>query len=112
MSAYRTGIPESWTSRMSAESEEKRIKHWEDIICMLDEFDKYSKYQYSAVVENAKISFEFQLTHNLKVLTSPRFKETYNALATKVKIKFHVRHYFPRIYKLAKAIRYHVRQYL
>jgi len=111
MSAYRTGVPGSWTSQLLAVSniETKIIKYYEDDIKLLDNFNKYSDYKYSNAVEKTKLPKQFRillLNNKIKELKATRYKEFYNALGTKGKIKLHARWYFPKTYRLLKAIRY------
>lgn len=92
MSAYRVGDPGSWTSRVSSMKAEHKIEIAKGIISMLDEFDKYSKFKYSKYVKKTKFSrINQMLLLSEKGIRDNRYKEHYDLLNTKYKIKLHIR---------------------
>jgi len=56
MSSYRTGVKGSWTE--TTKSREKTLKHCEEVISMLDNFDEYSKYKFSNAVDKTKLDIK------------------------------------------------------
>ncbi|MCB2295342.1 glycosyltransferase [Clostridium algoriphilum] len=53
MSSYRSGVKGSWTE--TSKTREKTLKHCEEIILMLDGFDKYSNYKFTNSVNKTKL---------------------------------------------------------
>ena len=99
MSAYRVMVKGSWTDRMN--SAKLKIEYLYKLLEMLKEFDRYSLYKYSDVVKKSMIIWEIEkliLEKNFSELKTLRYKEYYDSLNIKRKIKFCARFYFPDLY--------------
>ena len=61
MAAYRVGVKGSWSQRhnLSKDAKFKQIAHADKVINMLDEFNTYSNYMYSNIVNKKILQFEF-----------------------------------------------------
>ncbi|NLD49407.1 MAG: glycosyltransferase family 2 protein [Clostridiaceae bacterium] len=100
MSAYRVGVPGSWTNRMASSSIEKRIEHINKIAKMLNEVNSYSGYKYdSAITQKININkMNIMLEQGMyKEVKSGELKYLYDKLDTKTKTKYFIKHYFPHI---------------
>lgn len=108
MSVYRTGIPESWTSKMMLKDNkmERCKQHLLKTKHMLLEFDKYSEMKYTETILEKIINDEFLFLvkkRDVKELKKLKYKEKYDRLSIKEKIKIYVRYLFPKAYeKLAE----------
>ncbi|MFZ3129536.1 MAG: glycosyltransferase family 2 protein [Desulfosporosinus sp.] len=103
MSAYRVGVPGSWTNKISSESVEKRVRFHSELIDMLDEINRYTKYKYDhAIIKTKKyhqfysLIFQGRFTEAKEV----EFEEIYSALYTSTKIRLFLEQYFPGIAKI------------
>jgi len=68
MSVYRTFVPGSWTVRMR-DNKEKSIKHIENTIKFLKEYDKFTKCKFHSTIENVVTYKEYNyswLTRNYR----------------------------------------------
>lgn len=107
MSAYRIGIENSWTNRTYSDTE-KTIKHFNRTVEMLDELNKYTNYDFNAVIEKRKnqVIFNTHVVQNkFDLIKTPEFSDYFNQLTTYQKMKLHIRHYFPKSYRLLKGLR-------
>lgn len=108
MSAYRVGVKGSWTDRMKFTK--LKIEFFDGILWMLKEFDSYSKYKYSQIVEKSIITYEIEkliLEKNFGKLKDSRYKKYYDSLSIKTKIKLNAKCYLPKLYlKLYSIKRY------
>lgn len=100
MSAYRIGVKDSWSSRLTSDGnyKEKIIKvHMGDIF-ILESFNEYTYLKHILEIEKAilKKKFEvFLLTKNKVALKSPEYKKYSKSLSLKQKLKTYIRCYFP-----------------
>lgn len=103
MSAYRTGVEESWTSKLNSGANviEKNIKVKENDINLLNEFNKYTNYRYSDAIEKTKTKREFEillLQNNIKEAKNTKFKVYFDGISSMEKAKIISKIYFPKIY--------------
>jgi glycosyltransferase involved in cell wall biosynthesis len=101
MSAYRVGVKDSWSSRMSL-SIERRIVHYNKIIDMLDEINRYTEYKYDNAIKKTKKRDHFNLMLDqgmFKEAKEVEFKEIYSSLDIRKKIKIFIKQYCPSIAK-------------
>ncbi|ANU27612.1 glycosyltransferase family 2 protein [Planococcus versutus] len=108
MSAYRVGVPGSWTNRELATSE-KRVKHYQDMERMFDEINAYTHYKYTDSLTKAKLGYEFSL-----LLEEGRFNEAkhgeyrtiYLELSIKKRMIMEFKRCFPRITESIRKIKW------
>lgn len=102
MSAYRVGLKGSWTNRFYS-SIERRVAHWNKIIDMLNEINRYSEYKYDSTIKKYIQNRKFNLMLDqgkFKEAKEGEFKETYSALDIKSKTIIFIKQYFPSIAKV------------
>ena len=102
MSAYRVGVKDSWSSRMSS-SIERRVAHCNKIMDMLDEINRYSEYKYDIAIKKRIQSNKFNLMLDqgrVKEAKEGEFKEIYSALDIKSKTGIFIMQYCPSIAKV------------
>lgn len=92
MSAYRTGVPGSWTERVATKYEPRK-NHYKEIETMLDAVNKYSNYKHNKVIMDTKRKNNF----GLRKLYISCFKIKTNQS-------------FPLIYKFLKQLKYLLRK--
>lgn len=101
MSAYRIGVPGSWTSRMSAKEyndSQQRI-----IIKMLDMVNEETLGRYCKIIERAKLDVEFdslELAGKYKELRKGNLRKLYKERNFKWKIKMYLKEYYIYLVKL------------
>lgn len=101
MSCYRRAVPGSATDRFNKKSVDEKIKYLTGFIDILDNFNEFSKYKYSNQIDKAKILKEIEilrLQRNKKKLKNLRYKEYFDNLDKKGKIKWYIKYYFPNLY--------------
>ncbi|MFE4706050.1 glycosyltransferase [Peribacillus simplex] len=103
MSAYRTGME---SSAMKVLAKIKQVERFKAHIDILDNFDRYSNYKFSAEIDKAKLQREFQLNieeRKLGLLRNTKYKEFYDQYSKIDKVKLYARSYFPNTFnKLLK----------
>lgn len=108
MSVYRYGLEGSATSTWLSDndSNKKLIMHYSRFIDFFDHFNKYSQYKFESEISQVKKIYEFEieiLTGELSISRVKRYKEIWNELSMKEKVKILSRSRFPDLYsKLAK----------
>ncbi|HHQ4319020.1 TPA: glycosyltransferase [Clostridium perfringens] len=106
MSYYRSGVQGSATDNFNKKSKRQKVEYIKGFIEVLDNFDKYSEYKYSSQIDQAKILREIQILEikrDFKELKKERYKEYFNNLGVKGRIKCYARYCVPNLYtKLAK----------
>lgn len=101
MSAYRIGVPGSWTSRMAAKEyndSQQRI-----IIKMLDMVNEETLGRYCKIIERAKLDVEFdslELAGKYKELRKGNLRKLYKERNFKWKIKMYLKEYYIYLVKL------------
>lgn len=101
MSAYRVGVKDSWSSRMSS-SIERCVAHYNKTMDMFDEINRYTEYKYDNVIKKSKKRNHFNLMLDqgmFKEAKEGEFKEIYSVLDIKTKIKIFIKQYCPSIAK-------------
>lgn len=103
MAAYRTGVKGSWTNQLNSgpNAKEKAIEVKRGDISLLDEFNTYTKYKFSNVIENTKLKKEFEillLQDKINELKKDKYKLFYKNLSPVEKAKLYSRIYFPNLY--------------
>lgn len=102
MSAYRVGVKNSWTSKYLS-SIERRAAHWDMIVDMLNEINRYSEYKYDIAIKEHIQNIKFNLMlwqGKFKEAKRGDFKETYSALDIISKTIIFIRQYCPSIAKV------------
>lgn len=115
MSAYRIGGKSSWTTQLNKEVNltEKYIKVKNGDIKLLEDFNKYTNYKYSAVVEEniSKKDFEILILKNkISEIKKIEYRTFYNEMNNIMKIKLHLKYYFPRPYSLMVGIKRYIKK--
>jgi glycosyltransferase involved in cell wall biosynthesis len=103
MSAYRIGVENSWTVKISNANTEKRINHIDNIENMLKEVDEYTKGKYTETINKKIKKNRFNLLISLgkyKEAKSDNYREHYKYLGAYDKSKIFVNQYFPVVVKL------------
>jgi glycosyltransferase involved in cell wall biosynthesis len=98
MSAYRIGVKDSWSSRMSS-SIERRVATYNKIMDMLDEINRYTEYKYDNVIKKTQKRNHFNILLDqgmFKEAKEVEFKEIYSSLAIRKKIKIFIQQYCPK----------------
>ncbi|WP_370456230.1 glycosyltransferase family 2 protein [Planomicrobium sp. YIM 101495] len=110
MSAYRVGVSGSWTQRELA-TVEKKGAHMQEIARMLDEINEYTDYRYDRSIRVTKERNELHLLleqGRVAEAKKGKYREQYNQLSLKKIILFRIKHSFPNVARLLKAIRWGV----
>lgn len=103
MSAYRVGVPGSWTSRMSSSSTQRRVEFNNRLINMLNEINTYTEYKYNDVINKTTKRHKFNsllIQERFNELRDGELKEIYSSLNRNEKIKIFLKQYFPVITKV------------
>ena len=101
MSARRVDVKDSWTDRLS--SIERIVAHYNKIVDMFDELNRYTEYKYDNAIKKSKKRNHFNLMLNkgmFKEAKEEEFEEIYSALDVKTKIKIFIKQYCPSIAKV------------
>lgn len=114
MSAYRTEVEGSWTSRtlVGKEAVHNDIKINKECIQLLNDFNRHSNYQFNQELEKAKKEREIKillLERKIKILKySKRYNDYYHKLSIKGKVILNLNYYFPKFYQLLINIKKNV----
>ena len=103
MSAYRICSKGSWNERVKSFSEEKKRDIFNRSIQTLEEYDKYTEYQYTDLVQLAIKRYYFnQVIENkeYKQLFSKEYKEIFQSLPAKQKLYNRIFGCFPGLEKI------------
>lgn len=103
MSAYRVGVKDSWTSRLSTGRDKiKRQKqYYYEWINMLREFNLYTNGKYKDLIDVLIVKREFEilvLEKKFNKLSKYPYKKYYDSLSHKEKSKIYIRGIFPKLY--------------
>ncbi len=99
MSAYRVGVPGSWTLRELATSD-KRIKHYQDMEKMFDEINAYTNFQFTESLTKAKRGYQFSLLveqGKFKEARQGDFRQIYLELGAKKRLVMKFKRCFPNV---------------
>lgn len=108
MSAYRIGVNGSWTDRELG-TLSKKTQHVYDIAAMLDEINAYTHFQYDAVINRTKKKNHLCLLIEMgekEEAKKPEYSELYKELGLKRITALKVKHSFPRIARVLKAVKW------
>lgn len=100
MSVYRINVSNSMMDRWRKEDSSKLIKRMMSYIETLDGFDKWTYYKYTNEINKSKRYFEFRVeiaTNNKKVFTDDKYKEYFQRLSIRNKIRFYVKCRSPKV---------------
>lgn len=100
MAAYRYAVPGSWSARQKAASRTSQIAHCEGVIGLLQGFDAYTEGRYRASYEHAIRYLEFKilcLRHDLKAAKKPPYRQFYDRLGWKRKLRLRLEKHFPKL---------------
>lgn len=105
MSIYRKGISGSWTDRMKDNN--KFIDHWKKGITLYQEYDKYTNYKYSKLINKriSTIAYSILLRINNSSENEMNIIEYRKLLLWNDRIKYLLRIKFPHLVKIIKIIR-------
>lgn len=108
MSAYRIGVDGSWTERELA-TLDKKVKHVNDIGSMLDEINEYTNFKYNQAISRTKkknyLCLLLELGKNQEAKKT-EYKELYRELGLKRRTTLKVKHLFPRMTRVLKAVKW------
>lgn len=110
MSAYRTGVAGSWTSRVSA-SKDKQIEVRTGLLNMVDEFDAYTGYRYADSVSKRQAEDELLLLiarGELKALHEEKYRNLNKGSGKYVAAMILLNKYCPHIYNLLRKYKKHI----
>ena len=77
---------------------ERRVAHYNKIMDMLDEINRYTEYKYDNTIKKTKKRNHFNLLLNqgmFKEAKEVEFKELFSSLAIRKKIKIFLQQYYP-----------------
>lgn len=112
MSAYRVGVEGSWSSRQRKKGNQKKVEHNKKIIEMLNGFDEYTNRSYSNAVKMAILRNEVQillLQNKTKKLKEDKYKQYFNTLSFRHKLKLYAKIKYPTLFSSLKALKDKVR---
>ncbi len=105
MSAYRTGVPDSWTSRNS--SIDKQILHYKKVADLLDLINKSTDYKYDRAIKNVLLNNDFKLAliqSRFSELKDLKYKHLYSKLEAKVKLEIFIKQHCPLLIKAKRKL--------
>lgn len=108
MSAYRVGVSNSWTTRMSKSSMDEKEQHKRRIEIMLREIDQYSDFKYTSVINSfiLKNWFNFMIDQGkYDEIKKAEYRTLYSQLRVITKIKVFIKQYCPAIAKILIDLR-------
>lgn len=105
MSVYRRGVKGSWTTRVK--NNKNYILHWSKGIKMLNEYNKYTNYQYAKEIEKRISQIAYQIMIRLETLDSYKCKkdEYYSVLTLMDKVKYSIRVKYPQLFNMLKSFK-------
>lgn len=107
MSAYRTGVSNSWTERNTS-TINKRIEHYKRIAVMLDEINQYTNGKYENAINRTKNKNQFNLLINqrkFKEAKSGKTKEHFLELGFREKFIVFIKQYFYFFVNIGRYVR-------
>lgn len=98
MSAYRVAAQNSWTQRVMTDSE-KRRKHVDKMIELLEAFDEYTQYEHTGYVQRQirrnKLGY-LMADEYLRINNPKEFYERYRTKSLKERVKYNIYSVLPR----------------
>jgi len=101
MSAYRQGVPNSWTAKTKA-SPSRQYQLRNGLIEMLDAFNEYTGYQYAASVKKRRTKYELMSIinrGNIEASKEDKYQEYYDKLGLYLVILIYINKYFPWLFQ-------------
>ncbi len=97
MGAYRIGVEGSWSQRQinGNDKREKQIYHTEQVINMLEGFNKYTNYKYNDAIIKKKNYYYFKIALLKKDWKMVRISKYYQSAGFKDKVTMFIKMYFP-----------------
>lgn len=104
MCAYRVGVANSWSTRMSA-AKEQMDAHCRKSIAVRKAFDEETNYRYhDAVLE--RIFMLYWDLEDFEELQKQEYAGVYKSLDQRTKLRFQIQKNFPRVYRCWRKARY------
>jgi len=100
MSAYRTGVPGSWTSRMLTSNQQQLLRVRHGMLQMIDAFDEFTGYKYTDSVRVRRTEYDLLMLiarGDIKALKEDRYKLYRDKLGVYLVILIYLQKYFPRL---------------
>lgn len=115
MAVYRYGVEGSWNSQLNEEKDKvaNHIRVNEADIWLLEEFNRFTEMKYADIIEKAVRKREFQillLKNKIKDVKGTKYRGFYDQLTAMVKMKIHIRYYFPKYYLLMVGLKKSIRK--
>ena len=110
MSAYRVGVINSWSSKLTQDGIESKTKHFKDIELMLNEVNEYSNYKYNEAIKTRIEQDKFSLLvlkrefREIKIGALSRY---YKSLTKKQKFMLMCQQYLPALISIYKLYNKH-----
>lgn len=107
MAAYRYAVPGSWSARQKRAERGTQIAHCEGVIGLLRGFDAYTNGKYADSYGHAIRYLEFKilcLRHDLKAAKEPPYRQFYNRLGWKRKLRLRLEKAAPNLAEKALAL--------
>ena len=108
MSVYRKGTGISVTDRFNLNNEMKKkaIKHYEDLIKIIDGFNEFSSWKFKDEMEISKKKLKISILENeekySEILKNPEFRKI---LTKKIKLKYFIKLHFPKLFLKIKKLK-------
>ncbi|MBS4174155.1 glycosyltransferase [Bacillus sp. FJAT-49736] len=101
MAAYRVGGKGSWSKKQSTgkDKRNKQIKHANEVISMLKQFNNYTNYEYSEDINKKIKYYEFKNAIVQRDYITIRSNDFYNILDIKKKFSVFIKMIFPNFYQ-------------
>ena len=107
MAAYRYAVPGSWSARQKRADHRTQIAHCEGVIGLLRGFDAYTNGKYADSYDHAVRYLEFKilcLRHDLKAAKKPPYRQFYDRLGWKRKLRLRLEKAAPNLAEKALAL--------
>jgi glycosyltransferase involved in cell wall biosynthesis len=107
MSSYRINVPGSYLYRTARASEEKKVDLVKRRIRMLEEFNKFSGFEFDKYVQEKieDLHFSIHLLQKDLSIIKTNYRNKYGLLGSRAKASLYVRKYLPKAYGLWRQIR-------
>jgi len=116
LSAYRTMVPGSWTTRTIVNGNiGSRIKNYQDVISILEGFNKYSDKKYEKYIDKVILKLEIDiliLKKDRKRLKEPKYQEYLNTVSAIGRLRIFMKLNFPILYPKIIKKSYRINAYV
>lgn len=109
---YRFNVPNSVTTKWKESNKDEIIRRCDGFIKLLDDFNEYSNYRYENDIRLSKLTWEItklRLMGDNKDIRDKRFKDYFQLLSLKNRIKYKLICYYPKLFYMLKHIRDNLR---